>query len=48
MSSRNQCSLENGEEDEKLDEVVVARAIARVAVGGVLKLGPAKGYCGRV
>jgi len=44
VHSKNQCTLENGEEDKEFDEAVVMRVIARVVVGGVLKPKPARGH----
>jgi len=40
--SKNQCTLENGEEDEEFDEISLTQAIARIVVGGVLKPKPIK------
>jgi len=43
--SKNQCTLGNGEENKEFDEVTFTQAIARVAVGVVLKLKLATGHC---
>jgi len=42
MRSKNQCTLENGEEDEEFDKATFTRANVRVAIGGDLKHEPAK------
>jgi len=48
VHSKNQCILENGEEDEKFEEAILTRAIAKVAVEVVLKSKPAKEHCSQV
>jgi len=46
--SKNQCSMENGEEDEEFDKAALMQAVAKGVVEGVLKLVPTKGQYGRV
>jgi len=44
---KNQCTLENGKEDKEFDKAALVQAVARVAVGGVLKPKPAKRHYSR-
>jgi len=43
--SKIQCTLKNGENDEEFNKATLMQALARVAMGGILKSEPTKGHC---
>jgi len=44
-TQKSQCTIENGKEDGEFDEVALMQVVPKVAMEGVLKPGPTKGYC---